>query len=109
MAAPKGNQFGNKDRLLRNAALNILDEHPEGRMAAAKEIMRPIVEKAKEGDLMAAKELIDRIDGKAHQTSEIAVTKTDVRDYTTDELIAALGSLGDAGEEASKGSASNVH
>lgn len=76
IGAPKGNQFAAKDKLFRNAILNCLDQHPEGRMAAMMEIAKPLIELAKSGDIGAAKEIVDRVDGKAHQSVEMDASLT---------------------------------
>ena len=74
MAAPAGNQHAAKDRLIRNGYLNVLDEHPDGRMAAVMAVCRPIVLAAYAGDINAAREITDRIDGKASQQVQIDST-----------------------------------
>jgi hypothetical protein len=70
MAAAKGNQYAAKDKLMRNAALNLLDNHSLGRMAGAMAVMLALYQKACEGDVSAIKEWNDRIDGKSVQSVE---------------------------------------
>lgn len=66
--APIGNTNNNNGRLFTQAMMNVVAEHPQGRMAGLMAIIRPQVQKAWDGDTEAAKLVIDRIAGKAHQS-----------------------------------------
>lgn len=74
MAFEKGNQVASKDKLMRQAMINVFDKHPQGRMAAMMEIAEPLIALAKSGDIQAAREVVDRIDGKSHQSSDVSVS-----------------------------------
>lgn len=62
MAAPKGNQFALKGR--------VMSAHLKARLEERKlwpQLMDALLEKALSGDIPAIKEVFDRIDGKAPQ------------------------------------------
>ena len=94
MAAPKGNKYATKAKEWTDAIRRaIRQEYGMEWQEALREAALPLVRAAKSGDLAALKEIGDRLEGKAHQTSEVTITKTtSLRDLPTDELAnIALG------------------
>lgn len=54
-----------------------------------------LVEKGLAGDVPAMKEIGDRLDGRPHQTTDVALNRPrDMREWTTEELTAFLNETG---------------
>ena len=67
-----GNRAASKERLLRQAYLNVFDRHPQGRMGALYEIVIPMIAEAKSGNVNAFKEIRDTIDGKPQVSIDVS-------------------------------------
>lgn len=94
MAAPKGNKYAAKAKEWTDAIRRaIRQEYGVEWQEALREAATPLVKAARNGDLAALKEIGDRLEGRAHQTSEVTITQTtSLRDLSTDELAnIALG------------------
>ena len=103
MAAPINNNGGRKsDKLWRDALILAVKRTADETIIAAEDPKAPMIVKmaakcvgaAVGGDLQAMKEIGDRIDGKPHQSMDIATThERSVRDWTEAELDAAIASV----------------
>ena len=92
MAARKTRPGGSKpDKLWRDAIILAVHERVagEGSPQKLRAIAEKVVELAIAGDMAAIKEIGDRLDGKPHQSADVAVTR-DVRDMTDAELLEVI-------------------
>jgi hypothetical protein len=96
--AGNGQSGQRKDKLIRDALMvaahRVEEGDPEGRkklaVAAAK-----VVDMAVAGDMQAFNAMADRIDGKPHQSMDIATTReTPITDWTLEAIDAELARRG---------------
>jgi hypothetical protein len=107
------------DKLMRDAlvvALNREAETADGKPTRKLNLIADaIVDKAAGGDVSAATFIADRVDGRAHQTTEITIDdKRDATDWTRAELVEILsharnGGAGTAAEDGRSGDPDRVH
>lgn len=74
MAAPVGNRNAAKAKVWSSAIERALERRASERMPAINELAEKLIEMGLLGDLPALKEIGDRLEGKPHQSSEIAAT-----------------------------------
>ncbi|MSO71370.1 MAG: hypothetical protein EXQ88_05080 [Alphaproteobacteria bacterium] len=89
MAARKTKPGGSKpDKHWRNAIILAVHERVagEGSPQKLRAIAEKVVELAIDGDMAAIKEIGDRLDGKPHQSDDVAVAR-DVQEMTDAELL----------------------
>lgn len=102
MAFQKG-QSGNpsgktKSEKLFKDALLLAVKRTEGDKTKLARIAEALVDKAIDGDVPAINAVADRLDGKAHQTTELTIDdKRDATDWTRAELVAFLNNARDGG------------
>lgn len=82
MAAPKGNQFATKARIMSAHLLKRIEERN-----LAPQLMDALLAKALEGDVPAIKEVFDRIDGKATQDINLGGPDGGALQITRIELV----------------------
>lgn len=101
MAAPVGNKFAAKAKIVTDAIRKAIVQEDGKRLRQG---VDKLMEAFAAGEPWALQFVTDRLDGKAHQTSEITVNDNrDARDYTTAELLQAIAAERASGEKASAG------
>jgi len=80
-------------------ALTLAIKRTDGDKTQLARIAEALVEKAKTGDVPAINAIADRLDGKAHQTTELTIDdKRDASDWTRAELVAFLNNAANGSE-----------
>jgi hypothetical protein len=100
MGAPLGNKNNAKGKPITDALQRAVAQDNGKRIRAGVE---KVLNAFAAGDPWALQFVSDRLDGKPHQTSEVAVKRNDVRDYSTAELAEIIGGTGAVGQEAGAG------
>jgi hypothetical protein len=98
-----GKQSGKRDFLTQQIIAELNEIDPAQNVTKARMLVKSLVDNAVGGDLAAQREIFDRVEGKAHQTTEITVDdKRDATDWTRDELVAFLDDARKSGNGTAK-------
>ncbi len=97
MAAPKKAVGPKSDKIWRDALMRAVRRVDKGTDAQYLDrLADKVVQLGLEGEASAYKEIGDRLDGKAHQTTELTIDdKRDASDWTRAELVAFLNNARD--------------
>lgn len=113
MAAPKGNQNAAKGRMWAAAVERALDRRQtaDKRVKAIDELADKLLDQCYEGNLSALQELANRLDGKPHQSMDIAHRDSPAQELEDAELldIAARGRARTTGQKGGKKKPASVH
>lgn len=105
MPFEKGHKHGAKSRLFDGALKRAIAQDDGKRLRAAAE---KLLDLASEGEPWAVRELADRLDGKSIAAVEVTDSR-DIKDLTTNELLALVAAERARGEGERTGDSGAVH